>query len=557
MQHPDPIAEASEALALIQRSLAARPGDAGALLAMGKILAQLGRDRDAARAFDDALLWQPELAEAWYELGQAQQRLSDFTLAENSFNKLLALEPGHLLGRLALGLALMEAGQAARAESVFAEGLAQSSDALMRDAFAYNLGLAQQGQGRKEAALSSFTLVSKLEHGRGAAELARAAILDEMQRPDEALALLEETIRRTPLNPATHAAYNELLYSHGRDDEFLKSYDRAPQTAALETGKANFLLKTGRKDEAHALYAAVLAREPDNLNAVLGAAAALKQLDRPGEAFAGLERALARHPQSVALYNQLAATALDTSDPQRAAAMAEKALALAPLDQYSLALMGSAWRLLGDERDELLNGYEDLIAVFDLEPPEGFSSMVDFHAELGASLNQMHAATRAPLNQSLRGGSQTSGQLFDSGHGLVEKLKGRIAQTVERYTGALKPDPRHPFRSRRGNGVRFAGSWSSRLRDCGFHVNHIHPEGWISSCYYVDVPDAVKDEKEKQGWIKFGEPSFNTGLVPRRAVQPVAGRLVLFPSYMWHGTIPFHDASSRVTIAFDAVPRAR
>jgi hypothetical protein len=29
---------------------------------------------------------------------------------------------------------------------------------------------------------------------------------------------------------------------------------------------------------------------------------------------------------------------------------------------------------------------------------------------------------------------------------------------------------------------------------------------------------------------------------------------VLFPSYMWHGTIAFRGEASRTTIAFDAVP---
>jgi len=29
---------------------------------------------------------------------------------------------------------------------------------------------------------------------------------------------------------------------------------------------------------------------------------------------------------------------------------------------------------------------------------------------------------------------------------------------------------------------------------------------------------------------------------------------VLFPSYMWHGTVPFHDKAARTTIAFDVVP---
>jgi Putative 2OG-Fe(II) oxygenase len=81
-------------------------------------------------------------------------------------------------------------------------------------------------------------------------------------------------------------------------------------------------------------------------------------------------------------------------------------------------------------------------------------------------------------------------------------------------------------------------------------------EGWISSSYYVAVPEVTKDQDAKQGWIKFGEPSLNVPLKNpvRRAIQPVPGRLVLFPSYMWHGTTPFHAPAVRTTIAFDAVP---
>ena len=101
----------------------------------------------------------------------------------------------------------------------------------------------------------------------------------------------------------------------------------------------------------------------------------------------------------------------------------------------------------------------------------------------------------------------------------------------------------------------YAGAWSSRMKAHGFHDNHIHPQGWISSCYYVAVPQATEDQDTRQGWIKFGEPASQTGLKERRAIQPLPGRLVLFPSYMWHGTIPFAENSVRTTIAFDAVPR--
>jgi hypothetical protein len=210
---------------------------------------------------------------------------------------------------------------------------------------------------------------------------------------------------------------------------------------------------------------------------------------------------------------------------------------------------------MDDEPDDIFNGYESLIGIFDLAPPEGFSSMEDFNAELFAYLLCLHPKTREPLDQSLRGGTQTPDHLFGAGHVLVDKLEARIRSAIAQYVRALKESADHPFLSRRSGEFRYAGSWSSRLGDCGFHKNHMHPEGWISSCYYVRVPDSTNEIETKQGWIKFGEPNFDAGLTNpvRRVVQPIAGRLALFPSYMWHGTIPFRGAA-RMTLAFDALP---
>jgi hypothetical protein len=38
------------------------------------------------------------------------------------------------------------------------------------------------------------------------------------------------------------------------------------------------------------------------------------------------------------------------------------------------------------------------------------------------------------------------------------------------------------------------------------------------------------------------------------SVRPELGLLVLFPSYFWHGTLPFHSEQPRLTVAFDVVP---
>jgi hypothetical protein len=71
----------------------------------------------------------------------------------------------------------------------------------------------------------------------------------------------------------------------------------------------------------------------------------------------------------------------------------------------------------------------------------------------------------------------------------------------------------------------------------------------------VSVPDEVADENSRSGWLKFGEPRYPApGALAERVVKPEAGLLVLFPSYMWHGTTPIHGPLPRTTIAFDAVP---
>ena len=114
----------------------------------------------------------------------------------------------------------------------------------------------------------------------------------------------------------------------------------------------------------------------------------------------------------------------------------------------------------------------------------------------------------------------------------------------------------HPLTARNTGDYRISGCWSVKLQGNGKHVNHVHPAGWISSAYYVAVPDEVQDETGKAGWIKFGEPPFNSTppTPPQKWVRPAAGLLVLFPSFLWHGTVPISDGSLRVTAPFDVVP---
>jgi hypothetical protein len=68
--------------------------------------------------------------------------------------------------------------------------------------------------------------------------------------------------------------------------------------------------------------------------------------------------------------------------------------------------------MMEDARDEWLNGYDDLIQVFDFDLPDGPSSMAAFNVQLANHMGQIHPQSREYLRQSLRGDSQTSHDLF-------------------------------------------------------------------------------------------------------------------------------------------------
>lgn len=209
-----------------------------------------------------------------------------------------------------------------------------------------------------------------------------------------------------------------------------------------------------------------------------------------------------------------------------------------------------AWRLLGDPQADWLDREMQHVRTFDLE----FTT--EELAELAANLRSLHTMQAPWHEQSVRGGTQTDRPLLLRIDPVIAKARSRIETAVREYIAGLAPyDPGHPLLAQPRHDFRFSGSWSVRLRPGGFHSVHTHPMGWISSALYVAVPDAADLGPPPAGHLRFGTPPPELGLPlePYGALEPVPGRLALFPSTMWHGTAPFTDGE-RLTIAFDIVP---
>jgi len=268
--------------------------------------------------------------------------------------------------------------------------------------------------------------------------------------------------------------------------------------------------------------------------------------ERAGAIFAGLAL---DEPQR---WVQEARHHIRSGEFERADRLLQRALEHEPWSIAAWALRGVVWRLIEDPRVEWLHGQEGLVQRL----PLGGSD--DLLGRVVAKLRELHANSPLPLGQSLRGGTQTRGILFDRTEQVLAELRAAILETIGDYQAGLPAvDETHPLLRHADAPLRLAGSWSVRLTGGGdYHTAHIHPQGILSSALYLIVPEDAQGELQR-GWLEIGRPppDLRRDLAPLATIRPEPGYLALFPSTLYHGTTPFGDAE-RMTVAFDVVPVA-
>lgn len=527
-----------------------------------EIVGALADMMDNAGRYDEALpLWtrlaalQPGVADAHLNRAICAANAGKHDIAVEASEAGLARFPGHARLLATKAMALKNAGKIEEAVAEFERAVAADpTRALTR----HNQAVALRAACRFEEACEAFAESDRLGMSGAQFHANWAAAALEAERVDESIDQYRRALADDPVHPESMIGLTRLQVEYrGGQDAFAhfehNAHNRNTPGDWLEY--ANILMTHRHHAKAAEVAGQAIEEfgEQPDLVSVREYASGLE--GDAGAALSRLEKFF--RGRDDAPLGSMAMLALRSGDAEKAAALGEHLIELQPEDQGAWMLLSLAWRVQGDPREEWLCDYERLVMVTDVTPVDHPEPAADYAREVAEMLDPLHQTSAEPGDQSLRGGTQTSGSLLERLDPATRKFRSAIIAAAEQAITDLPKDPTHPFLSRRKPRLNVVGSWSVRLAGgAGHHVSHFHNQGWMSSAYYARLPAVTpKAWAAHEGWIQFGAPPemLNLDLPPRRIVEPRAGRLVLFPSYMLHGTLPF-GAGDRLTAAFDFQP---
>jgi len=152
----------------------------------------------------------------------------------------------------------------------------------------------------------------------------------------------------------------------------------------------------------------------------------------------------------------------------------------------------------------------------------------------------------------VKGGIQSTGNLLErkeqSFFNLSQLIKNKISDYLSIFSDQddlfILNFPKDPV---------IKNSWFIKLSKGGHLNSHIHHLGWLSGAVYLKIPEANEDSSEGNfvaGIMGDNYPT-NKKEYPELAVKVEEGDIVLFPSCLFHRTIPFNSDEERICIAFD------
>jgi tetratricopeptide (TPR) repeat protein len=497
-----------ESLVPSQKAATLSSQDAEAHSNLGNTLQELGRLDEAEASYTQAIALKPDYAAAHSNLGNTLQKLGRLDEAEASYRQAIGLKPDYAEAHCNLGNTLKELGRLEETEASYMQAILLKPDYAEAH---YNLGVTLQELGRLEEAEASYTQAISLKPDFAEAHYNLGNTLGKLGRLEEAEASLRQAIALKPDFAKAHSYLGVTLKELGRLDEAEASYTQAialkPDFAEAHSNLGHMLRERSKYEEAIHHY--------DLVNTDDAMAQSLECL-YTGKNYTEFDKRLYSLSASgnmnlrVAAVSSFAAHQMKKKDPYP--------FCTNPLDFISINNLAE------------YNFYSDTFLDKIIKEADGYQLTWE--------------------SRTTKFGFQGPSNVFENPSKTISHLECIVQQAVDAYYDTFKFES-NLFIKYWPRKYKLVG-WYNRLVMNGYHTSHIHPRGWLSGVIYLKTTDLSNND---EGAIEFGLHGYDLPITdedyPRKLHRPKRGDIVLFPSSLFHRTIPFTMDSERCVIAFD------
>ncbi|MDT8311809.1 MAG: tetratricopeptide repeat protein [Methylophaga sp.] len=478
----------------------------------GNALASQNKFKEAVTAFRKAIEIDPGIPEMHFNLGILLTNLNRIDEAISAYKKTINLKPSFTDAYYNLGFALQSQGKFAQAAEQYQKAIDQQPGFL--EAIA-NLGVCLQEQGKSVEAEAAYLKALQLNKD-AKLYFNLGTVLKNQGRLVDAIAAYNEALALNPDYAEVHSNIGEVLRDQGRYDESVAAYKEAlrlePSLPLANYSLAVYLYDSG--DLEQALQYFEKSQYADWQERMLYC---LYKTSRFDEFKAGLDKLKkARHTSPF----------------------------LATLTGHYAENFGTA------------NDYnfcpDPLSFVCHLQIPElkGDSPLLK---QLLADIEQADIEEKSQGR--LHNGVQSSGNLFKRPEASFQKVGELVASAINHYRDTFKGQD-CIFVKNFPKQTVIASAWYVKMKTGGHLTSHIHEEGWVSGSLYLALP--TNKTHDHEGSIELSThgddyPKQHDNF-PVKTIAPEVGDVVMFPSSVFHRTIPFSADEQRICIAFDLKP---
>ena len=107
---------------------------------------------------------------------------------------------------------------------------------------------------------------------------------------------------------------------------------------------------------------------------------------------------------------------------------------------------------------------------------------------------------------------------------------------------------------------KLGNMWANINYTNSYNKPHVHPNALFSGVYYVKSPENSGELvfNDPRPGVQYMKPSMKEGELPKQLwrevrIKPKAGRILMFPAWLWHCVEPNKSNDIRISVSFNFI----